>query len=141
MATVARVTRRLAFVVVVIALAAAGCGVRNSKPYTAASTAPCLRSHGFTAVTTKPDQVGFIAGFAEHGGLKATSATGNVLTIAFTADADSTSSTEDAFRNHAPAGLRSHISDIMGAERNAVLVWTVTPKPEEFDAARRCLRG
>ena len=33
------------------------------------------------------------------------------------------------------------MSDIMGVERNAVLVWTATPKPDEFDAARRCLKG
>jgi hypothetical protein len=134
------VARRLG-IVLAVALLAAGCGVRNSKPYTAALTAPCLRSHGFTGVTTRPDQVGFIAAFAEHGGLRARSATGNVLTIAFTADPDSTQPTEDAFRNHARADLRPHISDIMGADRNAVLVWTITPKPEEFDTARRCLRG
>ena len=132
--------RRLGIVLAVVLLAA-GCGVRNSRPYTAELTAPCLRSHGFSGVTTEPGDVGLIAGFAEHGGLKATSASGNVLTIAFTADPGSTTSTEDAFRNHAPASLRSHMSDIMGAERNAVLVWTVTPKPDEFDAARRCLKG
>ena len=117
----------------------AGCGVRSSKPYTAKGTAPCLAKHGFTNVTTKPVEVGFIAGFAENGGLKARSATGNVLTIAFTADSDSTASTEAAFRAHAPKALRPHIGDIMLVNRNAVLVWTITPKGDEADAAARCL--
>jgi len=122
-------------------LVAGGCGVRNSKPFTAGATAPCLAKHGFTGVTTKPAEVGFIAGFADNGGVRATSASGNVLTIAFTADSDSVASTEDAFRSHAPKSLRPHMSDIMGANRNAVLVWTITPKAEESDAATRCLKG
>jgi hypothetical protein len=123
-----------------VALLAAGCGVRTTKPFTATGTAGCLRSHGFTAVTTNPGQVGFIAGFADNGGIKATSAMGNVLTIAFTADADSTASTQQAFRSHAPKSLRPHMSDIMQTNRNAVLVWTTTPDPGELDAATRCLK-
>jgi hypothetical protein len=134
------VARRLGFALLVV-LAAAGCGVRNSKPFTAKASAPCLRSHGFNGVTTGPSQVGFIAGFADYGGVRATSATGNVLTIAFTAGPDSVASTEAAFRSHAPKSLRPHISDIMSANRNAVLVWTVTPKGDEADAASRCLKG
>jgi hypothetical protein len=126
--------------VVLVALLAAGCGVRTSKPYTAKGTAPCLARHGFTGVTTKRFEVGFIAGFAEHGGLKARSATGNVLTIAFTADTDSVASTEAAFKSHAPKALRPHITDIMLSDRNAVLVWTITPKGDELDATRRCLQ-
>jgi hypothetical protein len=125
---------------VAAALAAAGCGVRNSKPFTAKGTAGCLKSHGFTSVTTNPVAVGFIAGFADNGGIRARSASGNVLTIAFTADANSTSSTEDAFRSHAPKSLRPHISDIMQTNRNAVLVWTTTPDGGELDAATRCLK-
>jgi len=126
---------------VLVACLAAGCGVRNSKPFTAPATAPCLAKNGFTGVTSKPADVGFIAGFAEHGGIRATSASGNVLTIAFTADSDSVASTEEAFKTHAPAALRPHMSDIMQSSRNAVLVWTITPKPEEADAASRCLKS
>jgi hypothetical protein len=122
-----------------VALVAAGCGVRTTKPFTAKGTAGCLRSHGFTGVTTKPGQVGFIAGFADNGGIRARSALGNVLTIAFTADAGSTASTQQAFRLHAPKSLRPHISDIMQTNRNAVLVWTTTPDPGELAAATGCL--
>ena len=128
-------------ILLLLALLAAGCGVRNSKPFTAKLTAPCLAKNGFTGVTTNPTEVGFIAGFADHGGLRATSPTGNVLTVAFTADSDSVGSTEDAFKAHAPKGLRPHISDIMGSNRNAVLVWTITPKGDEADTATRCLKG
>jgi len=124
-----------------VALVAAGCGVRNSKPFTAQASAPCFRSSGFTGVTTSPSKVGFIAGFADFGGIRATSATGNVLTIAFTAGPDSVPSTEAAFKAHAPKSLRPHISDIMSSNRNAVLVWTVTPNGDEADAATRCLKG
>ena len=126
--------------VLAVVLVAAGCGVRNSKPFTAQGTAGCLKANGFTGVTTNPGEVGFIAGFADNGGIRARSATGNVLTIAFTADADSTGATEDAFRAHAPKSLRPHISDIMQANRNAVLVWTVTPSSDELDAATGCLK-
>jgi hypothetical protein len=122
-----------------VALLAAGCGVRTTKPFTAKGTAGCLKSHGFTGVTTNPGQVGFIAGFADNGGIKARSAMGNVVTIAFTADAGSTSSTEQAFRSHAPKSLRPHMSDIMQTNRNAVLVWTTTPDPGELAAATGCL--
>jgi hypothetical protein len=62
------------------------------------------------------------------------------LTIAFTADADSTGPTEQAFRAHAPKGLRPHMSDIMQTNRNAVLVWTTTPDPAELDTTSRCLK-
>ncbi len=122
-----------------VAFLASGCGVRTSKPFTAKGTAGCLRSHGFTGVTTNSGKVGFIAGFADNGGIRATSAMDNVLTIAFTADPGSTSSTEQAFRSHAPKSLRPHMSDIMQTNRNAVLVWTTTPDPGELDAATRCL--
>jgi hypothetical protein len=127
-------------VVVAVAFVAAGCGVRNSKPFTAHGTVGCLKTHGFTSVTANPLAVGFIAGFADNGGIRGRSASGNVLTIAFTTDADSTGSTEAAFRSHAPKSLRPHMSDIMETNRNAVLVWTTTPDPGELDAATRCLK-
>jgi len=133
------VAARLAVFLAVLALVAAGCGVRNSKPFTATGTAPCLVDNGFHGVTSKPAEVGFVAAFAEHGGLKATSPAGNTLTIAFTADPDSVRSTEDAFRNHAPPAVRPHLSDIMQASRNAVILWTVTPKGSESDTVAHCL--
>ena len=139
-ATVARVARTTLGIALAVALLAAGCGVRTSKPFTANGTAACLKTHGFTGVTTDPLKVGFIAAFADKGGISAISPMGNHLTIAFTADADSTGSTEQSFRSHAPKSLRPHMSDIMQTNRNAVLVWTTTPDPAELDTATRCLK-
>jgi hypothetical protein len=121
------------------AILAAGCGVRTTKPFTAQGTAGCLRSHGFTGVTTNPGKVGFIAGFADNGGILARSPMGNVVTIAFTADAASTRPTEQDFRARAPRRLRPHMADIMETNRNAVMVWTTSPDPGELDTATRCL--
>ena len=136
--------RRLVLLVAVAALVA-GCGVRNSTPFSAKATAACLSTKGFTAVTTDPDpgKIGFVAAFADDGGLRGTSPDRNVLTIAFAADAESgsTSSLEDSFRTHAPASLRPHLGDIMSVNRNAVIVWTISPSSADSDAVNRCLRS
>jgi hypothetical protein len=125
-----------------LAVTAAGCGARSNKPFTAKGSAACFGKKGFTQVTIDPFKVGFIAGFAENGGLKGTSATGNVLTIAFTADdTGGVASTKQAFRNHAPAKLRPRMNDIMESERNAVLVWTVSPTPAQLADAISCLHA
>ena len=123
----------------VVPLVLAACGSGSTKPYTAAGTKACLTQKGFTDVTTAASKVGFIAGFADNGGLQARSATGNVLTIAFTADAGSVGGTEKAFRRAAPASLRPHMGDIMEAQGNAVLVWTVSPTSQELSDAEGCL--
>jgi hypothetical protein len=136
------VALRLVLLVAVAALAA-GCGVRNSTPFSPTASAACLRSHGFTSVTTAPAHVGFVAAFADDGGLRATSPAKNVLTIAFAADAQksSTSSLEASFQAHAPKSLRPHMSDIMSVNRNAVLVWTTAPSSTDSDTVNRCLRS
>jgi hypothetical protein len=131
--------RRIVGISLAVALLAAGCGVRTTKPFTARGTIGCLKTHGFTGVTMNPITVGFVAGFSEHGGIRARSPGGNLLTIAFAADSDSTASTESAFRSHAPKSLRSHISDIMSSNRNAVLVWTTTPAADDLASATGCL--
>jgi hypothetical protein len=124
-----------------LVLAAPGCGGGASKPYTATATAPCLRTKGFTKVTTNPDDVGFVAGFADNGGLRATSRSGNVLTIAFAGDASGVSGTETAFRQHASGVYKRHLQDVMSSQGNAVLVWTVTPSQEQLAAAVGCLHS
>jgi hypothetical protein len=120
---------------------AAGCGARNSNPFTAKGSAACFIKKGFTDVTTDPLKLGFIAAFAENGGLRATASDGNVLTVAFTADESSVAATEQAYRSHAPARLRPRMNDIMEAERNAVLVWTVSPTAKQLADAKSCLHS
>jgi hypothetical protein len=127
----------LAALLVVAVLA--GCGGSSSTPYTAAGTKACLVKNGFTGVTTEANKVGFIAAFAANGGIQARSPQGNVLTIAFTDSTDSVPGIEKAYRKAAPAKLRPHMSDIMEAQRNAVLVWTVSPSQSELTTAESCL--
>jgi hypothetical protein len=130
----------LSFVLVVtLALVAAGCGARGSKPYTAAGTVKCLKSKGFTGVTTDPVKVGFIAGFADNGGILAKAPGGNVVTIAFAGDTAGAADTESAFRAHATPFYRRHMGDIMESQRNAVLVWQTSPTQAQIDAALGCL--
>jgi hypothetical protein len=122
-----------------VALAAAACGGSSIKPYTAAGTAPCLRDKGFTSVTTAAGKVGFVAAFADNGGLRATAPSGNTVTIAFAADAAAVEATEQAFRSYATGVYKLHIRDVMSATENAVLVWTTTPAPKEQRTVTSCL--
>jgi hypothetical protein len=122
-----------------LALLAAGCGARSSTPFTAKGTVACIRDKGFTGVTIRPSQVGVIASFAANGGLKATSPTRNVVTVAFTRDATAVTSTQEAFRLHAPPFLRPHINDVMRVDGNAVIVWTTTPASDDEQAVEGCL--
>ena len=122
-----------------LALLAAGCGARSNTPFTAKGTLACLKAKQFTGVTTDPAQVGFIAGFADNGGIRATSPHGNVVTVAFTADTSTVPSTERAFKLHAPKGLRSHIGDVMRTNRNVVIVWTTSPSSDDEAKLEGCL--
>ena len=123
-----------------MALLVAGCGRGSTAPYTAAATAPCLKSKGFTKVTTDPDKVGFIAGFADNGGVFAVApGSKNTVTIAFAGDTAGAGPTEQAFRAHASAFYKKHMSDIMQSKRNAVLVWTTSPTQDQIDTAVGCL--
>jgi hypothetical protein len=132
----------LVLAAVSLLVVAAGCGARDTKPYTAQGTASCMTKKGFSKVTTNRSKVGFIAAFAENGGLVATTADGNLLTIAFAGD-DTTgvASTKEAFRTHAPAKLRPRMNDIMESQRNAVLVWTTSPSAQQLSDAEGCLHS
>jgi hypothetical protein len=132
--------RRVAPALVVLAALAflvAGCG--GSHAYTAQATVKCLSDKGFTGVTTDPAKIGFIAAFADNGGLRATAPNGNVVTIAFAADTAGVAGTETAFRDHASPFYKRHMSDIMESQRNAVLVWTTAPSQAQLSAALGCL--
>ena len=123
-----------------MALLVAGCGRGSTAPYTAAATAPCLKAKGFTKVTTDPGKVGFIAGFADNGGVFAVApGSKNTVTIAFAGDTAGAKGTEDAFRAHASAFYKKHMSDIMQSKRNAVLVWTTAPTQDQINTAIACL--
>jgi hypothetical protein len=130
---------RLAAVCLLVLALAAGCGAQSSKPYTAAGTVACLKTKGFTGVTTAPAKIDFIARFSENGGLRAKAADGNVLTVAFAADEAGVAPKEQAFRNNASPFYKKRMQDIMQSERNAVLVWQTAPTQEQIDAVKSCL--
>ena len=81
-----------------------------------------------------------VAAAAPNGGLLAR-APGNALTIAFASDSGDAESIAQAFTRFAPKKLRPHISDVMRTEKNAVLLWTVTPPLEELNKVVGCLKG
>ena len=123
---------------VAVALLVAGC---NSEPsvYKAEPTAKCLRGKGFR-VTTEASEVGVVAAAAPNGGLRAFEP-GNTVTIAFGESSDDALGIQRAFRRFAPKRLRPHIDDVMRLQKNAVLLWTVTPPSEEMDTVFGCLKG
>jgi hypothetical protein len=121
------------------ALFLAGCSSGEPNTFKAEPTASCLRGNGYQ-VTTDNSQVGVVAANAPNGGLLAREP-GNALTIAFAQDSDAAIKTAAAFKKFAPEKLRPHITDVMRTQKNAVLLWTVTPPQDEFDKAFACLKG
>ena len=117
----------------------AGCGDTEPSVYKAGSTADCLRDEGYR-VTTDPRGIGVVAAAAPNGGLRAYEPF-NTLTIAFGASSDDALGIERAFRRFAPKRLRPHISDVMRTQKNAVLLWTVTPPIEKMNEVFACLTG
>lgn len=123
-----------------LAVLATGCGGSGSQSqYTATGTVKCLRDKGFTHATTNPHKVGFIAGVAENGGIKAVAPGGNVLTIAFAQDAADAASTKQVYRDNASPFYKRHMADIMESQRNAVLVWTTSPSQDLLKTVLGCL--
>ena len=120
-------------------LLASGCSSGEPSTYKASGTAKCLGGKGYR-VTTDPTRIGVIAAAAPNGGLRAFEP-GNALTIAFAADAKDALEIQKAFKRFAPKRLRRHITDVMRTQKNAVLLWTVTPPIDELNKVFGCLKG
>lgn len=125
--------------VLVFALFVAGCTSGEPSVFKADPTAKCLRGKGYS-VTTEDTKVGVIAANAPNGGLRANEP-GNALTIAFGQDSDDAIQIAAAFKRFAPKKLRPHITDVMRTQKNAVLLWTVTPPQVELNKVYACLKG
>ena len=131
---------RLALAIFVLAgLSLAGCSSGEPSAFKSGPTARCLAGKGYR-VTTDDQKVGVVAANAPNGGLLAREP-GNALTIAFGQNSDDALQIAAAFKRFAPKKLRPHITDVLRIQKNAVLLWTVTPPQQELDKAYACLKG
>jgi hypothetical protein len=130
--------RRVAVLLLLSGLAA-GCTSGEPSAFTAQPTAKCLRGENFR-VTTDDANVGVVAANAPHGGLLAKEP-GNALTVAFAEDSDDAIMVSGAFKRFAPKNVKKHIDDVMRIQKNAVLLWTVTPPQDEMNKVFGCLKG
>ena len=121
-----------------LAVVAAGCNTEPST-YKAGPTAKCLRGLGYRVVTNRP-QLGVVEATAENSGLIAYHP-GNAVRIAFGADEEDAVGIQNGYRRFVSKKVRPHITDIMRTQKNAVLLWTVTPPQHEMDQVFGCLKG
>ena len=120
-------------------LAVSGCGASAAKTYHVDGTAKCLKEEGYR-VRTDADNLGVVAAAAPLGSLRAFEP-GNTVTISFGNDHREAVNISKLYRKFAPKKLRPHIDDVMQIQKNAVLLWTVTPPLEEHDKVLGCLKG
>jgi hypothetical protein len=130
---------RRVIALVALALLLPGCGDTEPSVYKAESTAKCLRGEGYR-VTTDPAELGVVEANTANGGLLA-SKPGNAVRIAFGESSDDALGIERGFRRFVSKKLRRHIDDVMRTQKNAVLLWTVTPPLEEMNTVFACLKG
>ena len=45
-----------------------------------------------------------------------------------------------AYHRFAPEPMRSHLSDVLSSQKNATLLWTITPPPDEMQRVLGCLK-
>ena len=131
--------RPAAGLLLVPALLFAGCGGAEPDAYKAEPSAECLRDDGYRVVADVA-LLGVVEKNAANGGLIAYKP-GNAVRIAFGSDSDDAIGIQRGFRRFVPKRVRPHISDIMRTQKNAVLLWTVTPPIEEENDVYGCLKG
>jgi hypothetical protein len=122
-----------------VLLVAAGCGAKAPKTYHVDGTAKCLRDEGYR-VRTDAENLGVVAAAAPLGSLRAFES-GNTVTISLGNDHRDAVNISKLYRKFAPKKLRPHIDDVMEIQKNAVLVWTVTPPSDDHDKVVGCLKG
>ena len=117
----------------------AGCGGNAVRVYHADSTAKCLRDAGYR-VRTDAENLGVIPAAAPLGALRAFEP-GNTVTMSFGNDPREARNISRLYRRFAPKKLRPHIDDVMEIQKNAVLVWTITPPTDDHEKVVGCLKG
>ena len=120
-----------------LVVALTGCGVESVKAYKADPTAKCLEDAGFRIQRAN---LGLVADSAPNGSIRAFEP-GNAVTISFANDHSEAKNISKLYRKFAPKKLRPHIDDVMEVQKNAVILWTVTPPPKDHDTVFGCLKG
>jgi hypothetical protein len=129
-------TRRAA--PVLLAALAAGCGNPVHSHYGVKGTATCLTKLGYT-VNTNAAQLGPVEDSATEGALLAKEP-GNAVRITFSADHKQAENIMAAYHKFVPRRIRKHLGDVLSSQKNATLLWTITPPPEEMQRVLGCLR-
>jgi hypothetical protein len=130
--------RRVVLIVGVV-LVAAACGAAEPDAYKAEPTADCLRDEEYR-VLTAPHELGVVEKNAENGGLVAF-VPGNAVRIAFGANSDDALGIQRGYTRFVPKRVRPHINDVMRTQKNAVMLWTVTPPLDVMNQVFGCLKG
>ena len=125
-------------VLLALGCAVTGCGNPVHSHYSVSSTAGCLQKLGY-AVDTNAENLGVIESSAPKGALRA-SEPGNNVTIDFAEDAAGASAIARAYHHFGPKRRRKHITDVLEEQHNAVLVWEITPPPDELNRVLGCLK-
>jgi hypothetical protein len=124
-------------VAVLVALAATGCGASSVNTYQPGPSAKCLSDAGYRV---QRKNLGLVADSAPLGSLRAFEP-GNAVTISFGNDHREAENISKLYRKFAPKKLRPHIDDVMEVQKNAVILWTVTPPEADHDKVFGCLKG
>jgi hypothetical protein len=135
--TVGPVRARYAAAAALIAFAVAGCGGNATHTYHVDGTAKCLTKAGYRVKTTN---LGIVADSAPLGSLRAFQP-GNAVTISFGNNHREARNVSELYRKFAPKKLRPHIDDVMEIQKNAVVLWTVTPPTADHEKVLGCLKG
>jgi hypothetical protein len=122
----------------VFVLLVAACGNPVHSHYTVKDTAACLRNLGYE-VDTDAASLGPVEASAPEGALRAKKP-GNAVVITFAEDEAGARNIEAGYRRFVSPRLRRHIRDVMLSQKNAVLLWTVTPPQDELTRVLDCLR-
>lgn len=116
-------------------LVLAGCG--GDPSFDLGPTRACLRNAGVEVDTAG---IGVVASTAQGGALHA-SFPGNEVTVAFGQDDEDADQTERAYRRFAPPRLRAKLPNVLKRRRNVVMLWGVSPSPQDEATVVGCLSG
>jgi hypothetical protein len=122
----------------VLAALAAGCGNPVHSHYGVTGTAACLRKLGYT-VNTNAAQLGVVENSATEGALLAKEP-GNAVRITFSQNHAQAVNIMAAYHEFAPEPMRAHLGDVLSAQKNATLLWTITPAADEMQRVLGCLK-